>query len=316
MWAEVPGCYQLMWAGTGRCYRARLISLSSRYSYLAPFRAVNGQLLLALDATPYFSSPTIHCAPCSRTHHKNGTITYSHKAIMPVLVAPGQEQVIVLVPEFITPQDGHDKQDCETAAAKRWLAQYGQRFGELGATLVGDDLYCHQPLCEALLAQGLDFIRVCKPDSHKTLYDWLQGMLLATMTVRRWTGQRHEIDTYRYGNQVPLRDGDDALLVNGCELTTTDKPGNVLYRNAFATNQWITRDNVVDVVAAGRARWKIENEHHNVLKTKGYHLEHNYGHGQQHLSCWLLTLNLLAFLFHTVLALIDTKYPLILMALT
>ena len=53
---------------------------------------------------------------------------------------------------------------------------------------------------------------------------------------------------------------------------------------------------------------KSENENHNVLKTKGYHLEHNFGHGQQHLAMTLLTLNLLAFLFHTVLHLLDASY--------
>ena len=37
----------------------------------------------------------------------------------------------------------------------------------------------------------------------------------------------------------------------------------------------------------------------NVLKTKGDHLEHNFGHGKQYLSAFLLSLNLLAFLFHT-----------------
>ncbi|KPQ31473.1 MAG: hypothetical protein HLUCCA11_23705, partial [Phormidesmis priestleyi Ana] len=46
----------------------------------------------------------------------------------------------------------------------------------------------------------------------------------------------------------------------------------------------------------------------NVLKTKGYHLEHNFGHGKQHLATLLLTLNLLAFLFHTVLGLADERY--------
>ena len=45
---------------------------------------------------------------------------------------------------------------------------------------------------------------------------------------------------------------------------------------------------------AGRARWKIENENNNVLKTKGYHLDHNFGHGKKHLSSLLLTMNLLA----------------------
>ena len=62
---------------------------------------------------------------------------------------------------------------------------------------------------------------------------------------------------------------------------------------------------------AGRARWNIENEHNNTLKTKGYHLEHHDGHGKQHLSAVLLTLNLLAFLFHTVLGWVDQKYQLV-----
>ena len=66
---------------------------------------------------------------------------------------------------------------------------------------------------------------------------------------------------------------------------------------------------MVEIVKAGRARWKIENE--NTLKTKGYHLEHNFGHGEKHLSSLLLTLNLLAFLFHTVMGMMDCRYQLI-----
>jgi hypothetical protein len=37
-------------------------------------------------------------------------------------------------------------------------------------------------------------------------------------------------------------------------------------------------------------------------------IEHNFGHGDQHLATFLLTLNLLAFLFHTVLQLLDESY--------
>ena len=36
-----------------------------------------------------------------------------------------------------------------------------------------------------------------------------------------------------------------------------------------------------------------------VLKTNGYNLEHNFGHGKQTLASVFLTLNLLAFAFHT-----------------
>ena len=61
-------------------------------------------------------------------------------------------------------------------------------------------------------------------------------------------------------------------------------------------------------MAAGRARWKIENEHNNVLENRGYHLEPNFGHGKQPLRSLLLTMNLLAFGRHTLLELGDESY--------
>jgi hypothetical protein len=39
----------------------------------------------------------------------------------------------------------------------------------------------------------------------------------------------------------------------------------------------------------GRARWKVENENNNTLKTKGYSLTHNFGHGKHYLSALLAT---------------------------
>ncbi len=58
-------------------------------------------------------------------------------------------------------------------------------------------------------------------------------------------------------------------------------------------------------------RWKVENENNNTLKTKGYNLEHNFGHGKQHLSSLLATLNILSLLFHTLLEMLDQKYKLL-----
>jgi hypothetical protein len=52
----------------------------------------------------------------------------------------------------------------------------------------------------------------------------------------------------------------------------------------------------------------IENETFNVLKTKGYNLEHNFGHGKQHLATVLAILNLLAFACHTVCELGDRAW--------
>lgn len=114
-----------------------------------------------------------------------------------------------------------------------------------------------------------------------------------------------------------MRDGEDALLVNWCELTITKATdGTIRYHNAFATKHYLDHKTVESVVQAGRSRWKIENENTTILKTKGYHLEHHYGHGQQHLSAVLLTLNLLAFLFHTVLQGVDPQDLLVRQALS
>ena len=176
---------------------------------------------------------------------------------------------------------------------------------------MGDDLYCKQPLCELILEKGLNFILVCKPDSHKTLYEWVAGHEIQKIVVKRWTGKRREIDIYRFVNQAPLRDSGDALKVNWCELTTTLEDGTIIFKNAFAANHKITKTNVIKIVKSGRARWKIENENNNTLKTKGYNLEHNYGHGNNYLSNILAVFNILAFLFHTLLDIMDKKYRLI-----
>jgi len=151
------------------------------------------------------------------------------------------------------------------------------------------------------------------PESHVALYDWL-GYLDAngevkTLEQAQWNKRTKELYRYRYVNQMPLRDTQPALLVNWCEQTLVRaSDGKVLYDNAFVTDHPLTPETVSQVVRAGRSRWKTEHENHNVLKTKGYHLEHNFGHGQHHLSSCLLTLNLLAFLFHTVLHLVDESY--------
>ena len=251
--------------------------------HLDAFRFLGDSPLISVDGTQFFSSQRIQCASCSHrtiTNKTTGeeTTTYFHDVIIPVLVTPGSNRVLTLEPEFIAPQDGHNKQDCEQVAAKRWIDRNAHQFAGRKATVLGDDLYCTQPFCELLLKHGFDFILTCKPDSHATLYEWVDFTGPEELTIRHWNGRFGEIHTYRYVQHVPLRRGDDALYVDWCELTITrESDGRVLYRNAFATNYAATQDSVASIVQAGRARWKCENESHNVLKTKGYHLEHNFG---------------------------------------
>lgn len=277
-------------------------------------------LLIAMDGTEYFSSQKIHCQNCSHRELANGKTNYFHRVLTPVIVQAGNENVISLEPEFITPQDGHEKQDCEIEAGKRWIGTHRQYYAKRNVTILGDDLFSRQPFCQALTDAKIHFILVCKPDSHPHLYESVaflaQQKVLGTYRKRVWNGKHGEIYTYRYAEQLPLRGDHAALQVNWVELVIThEETGAVIYKNAFCTDFEVTETTVEAIVRDGRARWKVENENNNVLKTKGYHLEHNFGHGSQHLSSLLLSLNLLAFLFHTVLGLVDEKYRLLRQAL-
>lgn len=285
--------------------------------HLASFKTYAGTYAIALDGVVFHSSEKIHCEQCSHRQDRNGVTHYYHSAIIPVMVKPNSPHVLSLPPECIVPQDGHEKQDCERAAVKRWLALHQPRYRPQTITYLGDDLYANQPLCE-LIDQIYDqfFLFVCKPDSHKTLYEWLSALEkadgLETKQVRRWNGQHGEIWSYRFVNDVPLKAGEDALMVNWLELTIThEKTGEVLYHNAWVTNHAVSHRNVSQLSMLGRTRWKVENENINVLKTKGYNLEHNFGHGDSHLSNVFFTLNLLAYLLHTAQHLVNEAYRLL-----
>lgn len=280
--------------------------------YIDSYRSIGNTFLVVLDGTDFFSSQNISCPYCTQSRLKNGETLYRHIAVTPVIVSPGHEKVIPLPPQFVQPQDGHEKQDCEIAAGSRWLVEWGAHYAARGMTVMGDDLYCHQPFCKQVLALKAHFLFTCKPDSHSTLYEWVEDLRrigkISTVTVSRRVGKKHYTDTYRYASHLPLINSDDALLVNWFELVTTSEDSKVTYRNAWATSHAIDAGNVAKIATAARARWKIENENNNTLKTKGYHFEHNFGHGKQHLSNLLATMILLAFLLHTALDWVDERY--------
>jgi hypothetical protein len=278
-------------------------------------RVLDNTILVAMDGTGYYYSEKISCPRCCVNNHKDGRVSYAHSAITPVIVRPGCARVISLPPEFIHPQDGSKKEDCENQGAKRWLERWGGRIKNLGVTLLGDDLYSRQPVVEAVKAQNLHYVFVCKPQSHPWLSEYIENcdsnIDLHKFSSKKWTGKENLTFTYRWRNGVPLRDTKDALLVNWLELVIINEQGKTIFKNSYITDHELTAQNVHAVAEAGRTRWKIENENNNTLKTKGYHLEHNYGHGKLNLSELLFCLILIAFSFHTVLELYDLRYRLI-----
>ena len=164
------------------------------------------------------------------------------------------------------------------------------------AEYLGDDLFSRQPVCEAVRAGH--FLFVCKPSSHQTIEEYLTGVELPTLSRPVKRGRERFDSRYRWLSDVPLRGDAEALTVNWLMIEIVNAAGAVTYRNSFITDLPVGPD--TDLAACGRARWKIENESFNVLKNNGYHLEHNFGHGKANLSAVFVSLNLLAFAFHTV----------------
>jgi hypothetical protein len=267
---------------------------------MEPFQCLGGRRLIALDGTEHFCSRKIHCAQCLTRKRSDGGTEYYHSFLGATLVAPGHAQVVMpLPPEFIVPQDGAEKQDCERNAAKRWLAKHGAGLAHLRPVYLGDDLFACQPIVEAIQQAGGSFILTCKPSSHKTIEEYLYRAKLEE--YRRTVVKRGKCTTevYRWLADVPLRATADAVKVNWFSVETFDAKGKRTYRNSFVTDLEVTAATVAELAACGRARWKIENETFNMLKTCGYHLEHNFGHGKQTLASVLVVLNLLAFAMHT-----------------
>jgi hypothetical protein len=272
------------------------------------FGRLGGRTLIALDGTEYFCSQKINCPHCQTRKRSNGKTETYHSMLAATVVAPGHSKVVPLAPEFIAKQDGAEKQDCERAAAKRWHENHGARLKPLRPVYLGDDLFACQPIAKMLKDDGDDFIFTAKETSHKALYDFIEGAELERHQEKVRKGKSVETLRYRWIEDVPLRDGKDAMLVNWIGFDILDAKGHVKYAGAWATSLPITKNNVAELVACARARWKIENESFNVMKNHGYELEHNFGHGEAFLAMTLAALNLLAFAWHTVLDLVEPPW--------
>src|SRR4051795_13286705 len=182
-----------------------VVAALERSGGLAAFRRLGSHVLIVLDGTEYHRSTRIHCPNCSRCTRAGQPTEHFHTMVCATIVAPGHAQVVPLEPEFIRPQDGHDKQDCESRAVRRWLARHGARYARLDPIYLGDDLLACQPVCEAVLAQGGHFLFTCKPSSHQTIQEYLTGIELDEHVERLRRGRTHATHTYRWPRSTGCR---------------------------------------------------------------------------------------------------------------
>ncbi len=288
-----------------------------RGKHLLQYQLFDGLTICSIDGTQYFHSNSIQCPSCLTTTHENGEISYSYKVLQAAIMQPDMRQVIPLMPEEIKNIDGNTKQDCEISAAKRLIPKIKKDHPRLGLIITGDDLFSKQPFIEEVLGAGYHFIFIVKPKDHKYLMEWIDAYDREDINELRITEEigkkkkKIRIHLYEWVNNVPLNGRDDSINVNlfRYKIISKDKNGDkITYKNSWITDLEINKGNVAALVRGGRCHWKIENECFNTFKNQGYHIEHNYGHGEKNLCFNFFLLTLLAFFFHQIFELTDKSY--------
>lgn len=274
-----------------------------RGKHLESYRVLGKYYPVVIDGSEYFSSEKLHCPGCL-TRKKR----FTHQIVQAALVHPGRSQVIPLIPEEVKNSDGAEKQDCEVSAGKRLLEKLRKIHPRLPFVIVADGLYSKQPFVLKTCAEHMHYVLVAKEADHEVLMEYVNGARAlketSRMEVKDAKGRLH---VYEWINAVPLNGNDDAPVVNYFAYSLF-KNNEKTYSNSWVTDILIEKKNVEELVEIGRSRWKIENEVFNTVKNHGYYIEHNYGHGQQHLSFNFFLLNMLAFFIHQIFEMTDTLY--------
>ncbi len=265
---------------------------------LEPMAYFEGCYLLSLDGTGSFSSEKLSSASCLVKKSRSGKETYYQQVLGAAIVHPDFKEVIPLAPEMIIRQDGAKKNDCERNAARRFLQKLRQDHPHLPLIVVEDALSSNGPHIRDLQQHGMHYILGVKPGDHPLLFHHLEqaaekGEVSEHTMVDPYDPKvTHE---FRFLGGVPLNQANLDLHVNLIDYRQHSE-GKKSLHFSWVTDFTVTRENVFTLMRGGRARWKIENETFNTLKNQGYHFEHNFGLGKEHLSEVFVTLMMLAFL--------------------
>lgn len=264
-------------------------------------------LIVSIDGTGHYCSCTQSCPQCMVKKHRNGKISYYHQLLGAVMVHPGEKTVFPVACEAIVKQDGSSKNDCEQNAIKRLLPQVRKILPQDEVLTVLDALYATGPVVKALKKAEMHYIIGTK---GKTYVDMEVRDLKQQKNIKEieWAekGVLHRI---YYVNDLMLNGANQDINTNYFEYYQEDlKSKKQLFYSTWITDLVINDNTVKELVKAARSRWKIENETFNTLKNQGYHLEHNYGHGQKNLSTNFAILTFLAFLVDQVAQHLDTNF--------
>lgn len=264
-----------------------VFALAQRGKVLESYEYLDGYYLFSSDGTGHFSSHKVYCSSCCVKNHTDGSHTYYHAMMGGAIVHPDKKEVIPFCPEPIRQQDGSAKNDCEQTASRRQFQQLRREHPRLKLIIVQDALGDSGPNVQLLESLNMKYIIVSKKPTFQ-----YSSTLAKNYEFRDKEGTLHK---YRFANDLSLNGVYLEQKTNRFEWESINSK-NEVKKGSWITNIRITENNIHQLMLGGRSRWKIENETFNTLKNQGYHFEHNFGHGKNHLCTVMCFLMVLAFL--------------------
>ncbi len=279
----------------------KLFSIIQRNGALNGFKfncdKLKDHYLLPIDGTGLFYSGKCGCKDCCIKNEGKKNEAFYHNMMGGCIAHPDQKTVIPLEPEAIIRQDGCTKNDCEKNAIKRFFAHVKRVHPLLKLIILLDGLYADNPTIALIKKYGWHYIIVAKDGNHVSLIEAMnalydEGEVHHHKINDKKNGVKHN---FRFANNVSLNLQDQVEKVNVLDYIEIDKKGHQ-HNWCWVTDIELNEETVHSVMRGGRCRWHIKNQTFNTLKNQGYHLEHNYGHGKEHLATNFAYLTFLAFL--------------------
>lgn len=217
-----------------------------------------------VDGTGLFSFHERHCDHCLKRSHTDKetgetTTVYMHHVLEAKLVVG--DMVLSIGTEFI--ENEHEevaKQDCEIKAFHRLAEKLKKAYPRLPICILGDSLYACEPV-----------FKCCNKNNWKYIMRFKEGRIksiAAEFNTIKAIEQGEEQELF-WVNDISYKDRMVHLIETKIQ---TDESQNKHY--LFLTDIKITKRNAQRLIAAGRSRWKIENQGFNNQKNIRYHIEH------------------------------------------
>ena len=227
---------------------------------------------IVLDGTQLFCFKEKHCENCLRTTYTTkdgGKETYYYHRVLEAKIILGDKLVISLDTEFIeNEKEDAEKQDCEINAAKRLLGRLKKTYPRLPICIQGDCLYAVEPIMKLCRENGWKYIFT---ENAAESFGWIEagGGKTEVKNICQEKG------TGAYINHVEEVAGKTEVMnLYEYEYEVKEKGRTRKIKFQWVSNIELTERNLEEMVAAGRGRWKIENEGFNNQKNGIYCIEH------------------------------------------